>query len=243
MCAIFGYIARGKSTISSETLAAIVRGNVNRGPHAFGFAWIDQAGRLHCFKQCGRLTDHLGVLSMARGARMLVGHLRWATHGRPEENINNHPHPADGGWIVHNGVLRNYEQLVHEHDLCPVSACDSEALGLLIERSTADSLLRRCGQAVESAEGSLCMMGLWSRPGSLVVARRGNPLAVSDTPEGVYLATLPRGLPGRKVSMIADDSIRVFSRREGAINVRRMDLEPTATVGSLFDEDGNYAGG
>src|SRR5689334_17088742 len=131
MCAIFGFISRGKSTVSLESLARIVRGNVNRGPHAFGFAWITGDGRLHSFKQSGRLTDHLGVLNMTRGARMLIGHLRYATHGDPAANINNQPHPADGGWLVHNGVIRNYESLVTRHHLWTNSECDSEVLGLL----------------------------------------------------------------------------------------------------------------
>lgn len=242
MCAIFGFVARNKSTVSLERLAAMVRGNIGRGPHSFGFAWLDQAKRLHCFKQCGRFTDHLGVLAMASNASMLIGHLRWATHGEPSENINNHPHPSDGGWIVHNGVISNHRQIVRESGLRTVSDCDSEALGLAIEHAGSDSLLRRCGEAVESAEGSLCMMGLWSRPGAMIVARRGNPLSMSDTPDGIYLATLTKGLPSNPVTL-ADNSIRVIQRDAGAIKVRRMRLASSEATGSLMDDGGKYAGG
>ena len=73
---------------------------------------------------------------MARNARMLVGHCRWATHGDPRNNLNNHPHPADGGWIVHNGVVHNHEDLRRRVRPLAVTECDSEVLGLLIEAST-----------------------------------------------------------------------------------------------------------
>jgi hypothetical protein len=38
--------------------------------------------------------------------------------------INNHPHPADGGRIVHNGQVRDYRGLVEAFGLHPVSTCD-----------------------------------------------------------------------------------------------------------------------
>jgi glucosamine--fructose-6-phosphate aminotransferase (isomerizing) len=175
MCAIFGYIARKNAPVNIDTLAKIVRGNIHRGPHSFGFAWIDSDGRLRCFKQRGRLADQLGILSIARNARTFIGHLRFATHGSPEENINNHPHPADGGWFVHNGVIRNYESIIRRNGLFPVSECDSEVIGQMIECGDG-SLIHRCADAIEVTEGSLAMLGLWARPTQLIVARRGNPL-------------------------------------------------------------------
>lgn len=243
MCSIFGYIARGKSTVACDTLAKIVRANVSRGPHSFGLAWIDAIGRLHCYKQVGRMTDHLPLLAMVRGAKMLIGHLRYATHGEPAHNINNHPHPCDGGWIVHNGVIRNYADLVHDRGLLTNSDCDSEILGLMIEHSANDSLLRRCSASIEATDGGLAMMGLWSRPDTLIVARRGNPLHQSDTPDGVYLATLAPGLPGKPV-VLADDTVRRFTRKDGAIRVRKIAIDTQDQVaGALFDEDGTYRGG
>src|SRR4051794_19773954 len=149
MCGLFGFVSRDGGAVNLETLGRIAEITERRGPHAFGFAWIDQRGRLKCYKQTGRISDHLGLLAMARDARMLIGHCRYATQGSPEENINNHPHPADGGWLVHNGQIRNYDRLVDTLDLCPVSGCDSEVLGLLVERG-AGSLLDRCIAAVRT---------------------------------------------------------------------------------------------
>ncbi len=243
MCAIFGYVSRSKSGPSVKALASIASANINRGPHSFGFAWLDAAGRLRCYKQAGRLTDHLPLLAMLKDARMLIGHLRYATHGLPSDNINNHPHPADGGWLVHNGVIRNYERLLEREGLLPVSECDSEVLGLLLERSDGKSLVRRAAESVESTDGALAMLGLWSRPQTLIVARRGNPLQMSDTPDGIYLAT--SGLPGKSQSL-RDDTIRVFTRpTKGGVKCRTIKLnEPSETFSAgLYDEAGEYRGG
>jgi glucosamine 6-phosphate synthetase-like amidotransferase/phosphosugar isomerase protein len=249
MCAIFGFIAHSPTSptagVRLGALSAIVAANIARGPHSFGFAWIDRAGRLHRYKQCGRLTDTMGALALMRGARVLIGHLRFATHGEPNANINNHPHACDGGWLVHNGVITNYPQLVREHRLWTVSECDSEALGLLAEASPAPTILGRCVDAVEATAGGLAMMGLWSRPATLVVARRGNPLHWSSTKEGTYFATLAAGLPGAKVHSLPDHSASIHFRR-GATWVTRatqIERQEDASGWELFDRCGAYRGG
>lgn len=42
----------------------------------------------------------------------MVGHVRWATHGAPENNVNNHPVFHGNILGVHNGVLRNHEDIL-----------------------------------------------------------------------------------------------------------------------------------
>lgn len=243
MCAIFGFVSRSQQPPRLESLAAIVRANVVRGPHAFGFAWIDSAGRLRMFKQTGRMTDHLGALAMARDARMLVGHLRYATHGDYDNNLNNHPHPADGGWIVHNGIVHNYRQLVAERGLWPVSECDSEVLGLLIERG-AGSLRDRAARAVRATDGNLAMLGLWARPAVMIAARRGNPLHRADAGEGTYLATLAAGLPGR-ARPVEDDQVLQLTRWGGRVRTMTTALPRRAAARrfDLFCEPSLYRGG
>jgi glucosamine 6-phosphate synthetase-like amidotransferase/phosphosugar isomerase protein len=197
MCGVFGFVSYDGKGPALGTLQKVAAVTMRRGPHAFGLSWIDRKGRLHMFKKSGRIVDHLGLLAMASDARMLVGHCRYATHGSPADNLNNHPHPADGGWIVHNGVIANHEELAAEHDLYPVSECDSEVLGLLIGRGNG-SLADRCVGAVQEALGSpLVMLGLW-KPGRLVAVRAGNPLSVAKVRGGerYYLGSLPDRLPG-----------------------------------------------
>jgi glucosamine 6-phosphate synthetase-like amidotransferase/phosphosugar isomerase protein len=224
MCGVFGFVSRDCGNLNVELLARIAAVTERRGPHAFGFAWIDRRGRLKCYKQTGRITDHLGLLLLAADARMVIGHCRFATQGDPGDNINNHPHPADGGWIVHNGQVRHYRELVDVFDLYPVSRCDSEVLGLLIEQGKG-SVLDRCRAAVQTATppeepGSLfgapqplVLLGLWPRPDRLVAIRHGNPLHLGTTAQGYYLASLPDCLPG-KVVAVEDRTASLFTRKE-----------------------------
>jgi glucosamine 6-phosphate synthetase-like amidotransferase/phosphosugar isomerase protein len=230
MCGVFGFVSEDggrDGRVNLEVLRRIALVTERRGPHAFGFAWIDRRGRLKMYKQRGRIGQHLNLLSMAADARMLIGHCRFATQGSPDDNINNHPHPADGGWIVHNGQLPDYEGLVGEHDLYPVSACDSEVLGLLIEEGKGN-VLERCRTAVRVASPEpepepepdslfsgpqpLVLLGLWPRPDRLVAIRRGNPLHLGRvSAEGCYLASLADGLPGQ-VHLIQDGTACLFTR-------------------------------
>jgi len=222
MCGVFGFVSCDGKGPNLKTLEKIAAVTMTRGRHAFGFAWIDGLGRMKMFKQTGRIVDHMGLLAMAADARLLIGHCRYATHGDPASNLNNHPHPADGGWIVHNGVIGNYREIIDQHDLHPVTDCDSEVLGLMVENGIG-SLKRRCVDAVQAAEGGpLVMLGLW-KPGRLFALRSGNPLSLGLCDGRVYLGSLPEGLPGKILNVkdntgadITKDGARMFrfSRNE-----------------------------
>jgi glucosamine 6-phosphate synthetase-like amidotransferase/phosphosugar isomerase protein len=197
MCGVFGFAARKRDqVVSIKALEKIAAVTETRGPHAFGFAWIDSKGRLRCFKSEGRITNHLGVLAIAKDARMLIGHCRYATQGPPSENINNHPHPVDGGWFVHNGVIRNYWLRMQKYDLFPVSNCDSELIGLMFERQEGTNLQRLCEAIALVGNKPLVVLGLWKNPDQLIAVRDGNPLHLGVTSKGTYFGSLAADLPG-----------------------------------------------
>lgn len=198
MCAIFGFISHGPKP-SLDILGDIVHANICRGPHSFGFAWIDSLGRLRHYKQKGNLADRTNMpfLNLLADARMAIGHLRYFTHGSPDNNINNHPHACDGGWLVHNGVISNYGELLRRDDMWPVSDCDSETIGLLMELSAEKHLVDRArGALSEIKGGGFAAMGLWRHPRQMLAIRRGNPLHITDGREGLYMGSLAEGLPG-----------------------------------------------
>ena len=66
---------------------------------------------------------------------MVLGHVRWATHGNPKDNRNNHPHVCSGGryFLVHNGVISNHLDITDRYGLRLRSDCDSEILLRLVE--------------------------------------------------------------------------------------------------------------
>lgn len=214
MCGIFGFVSLDGSGPDLQRLRTIARVTERRGPHAFGFAWIDGRGRLRAFKQTGRITSHLSLLSMVSDARMMIGHCRFATHGAPENNLNNHPHPCDGGWLVHNGVIRHYDQLAFEFNLPRVTECDSEVLGLLIEELDGSLVSRVLEAAQLCSGGPLATMALWRAPQRLIaLTSGGQPLHVGQSKRGTYLASLAEGLPNPQ--HVEDGTALAFAYRNG----------------------------
>jgi glucosamine 6-phosphate synthetase-like amidotransferase/phosphosugar isomerase protein len=213
MCGIFGFVATDNSKYDLELLEHIAIDTERRGPHAFGFAWIDARNRLRMYKQPGRISENLSLLRMARDARMLIGHCRYATHGDPSNNLNNHPHASDGGWIVHNGVIGHHCEINEGHLLNPVTDCDSETLAMLIEEVDG-SLTDRVAYAInECATSPFAMMGLWRSPMRLVAGRMGNPLHWIRYDEGYYLASNASATPDRWV--VDDGTMLEFTHRGG----------------------------
>ena len=208
MCGIFGFITKTGDGPDLSSLKHIARETQRRGHHAFGLAWVAADGRLHASKRPGPATADLADLDRCAGACIVIGHCRWATHGTPDDNRNNHPHPAGRGWLVHNGVVLNRASLVQRYCLKPRTQCDSEVLGGLMARF-AGSLVTRAKHTVRLAEGPLALLGVWRAPPRLLIARQGNPLHFGEAHEGLYFGSLADGLPGR-VLPIADDHVRVL---------------------------------
>jgi glucosamine 6-phosphate synthetase-like amidotransferase/phosphosugar isomerase protein len=210
MCGVFGFVAKGDRAVDLTQLKRIARVTMRRGDHAFGFAWVDSRGRLKMFKSAGKIVDHLGLLDMARDARMLIGHCRYTTAGAEKYNINNHPHPVDGGWLVHNGMLPGWRSVRTERGWQTNSECDTELLGLAYEDADG-SPVERAAKAAELAEGwPLVTLSLWSRPRRLLAVKQGNPLCLGQEREGTYLASLSDDLPGDVVE-VADNRVLEFT--------------------------------
>lgn len=212
MCGLFGFVADENKMIDPKILRRVATNTMRRGPHSWGIAWVNPQGKLRMFKQTGRIVDDLGLLvSLAKDARMLIGHCRYATHGSPENNLNNHPHPCDGGWVVHNGQIKHYETIIDRFDLHPITECDSEVVGLMIE-SRKGTLLERVATTVSECRGGtpFSMMGLWKS--KFAVARENDqPLHIGEADGGYYLASLASGL--------VDDCWNVKKLKEGQVTV------------------------
>ncbi len=200
MCGIFGFITKNGHGPDPQRLREIARVTQRRGPHAFGMAWLGADNQIRTFKRPGPATDNLDDMDICRGAGIVLGHCRWATHGAPEQNANNHPHPAGRGWMVHNGVVVNHHLLRSCYGLETQTECDSEVLGLLMAKFPG-SILRRGVLTAGASDGALAILGVWRNPARMLVMRRGKPLHFGETRHGFYFASLPQGLPGRVYAM------------------------------------------
>lgn len=223
MCGIFGFVSSGSNGPSVCQLAQLANETERRGDHAFGFAWVDSNGRMRAYKQSGPISQNLYLLGRLADARMVIGHCRWATHGSIDDNTNNHPHPVDGGWLVHNGVIRHHASLVDRFDLTPTSQCDSEVLGLLIEHFSG-TMIERVSKTIRlTATAPLALLALWRNPQRLILARAGNPLFLSNVASGAWFASQTDGLPGRPLP-IPDCQGIAFGFRSGKQTARAFHL-------------------
>jgi glucosamine--fructose-6-phosphate aminotransferase (isomerizing) len=215
MCGLFGWMTKNESGPDLGRLRRIAIETQSRGNHAFGLAWLGADGRIRTFKRPGPATANLGDLDRVRDALIVVGHCRWATHGDPRDNRTNHPHRAGRGMICHNGVVANHVSLIRRSHLAPETECDSEVLGLLIARFSGP-LVQRAARAAEATDGKLAILGVWRKPARLLIVRRGNPLCVGETKDGLYFGSLSGELPGH-VRSIPDYEVSVIGFEHGRL--------------------------
>jgi predicted glutamine amidotransferase len=228
MCSIVGFIARQDSGPNLNRLKKVIRANHERGQDAHGMAWIDANGRFQVYKRPGAFRDNLDVLNMVQSARVVVCHLRKTTQGCHKDNINNHPHPCDSGWFIHNGSVSNYPELVTSWGVMPSSDCDSEVLGLITGRINRGKSFQWETAINDVAQtDALSVMAVYDRPARLIVARRGKPLSYHKASEGFYFASIGKTFP-RRGKTFKDNQIAEYAwtRNSGGNRVRTIKLVP-----------------
>ncbi len=197
MCGITGYIGGNKTT---DILIDGLKRLEYRGYDSCGIAVIDARNSLYLRRVSGRVgaLDKLVAAEPVKGARIGIGHTRWATHGVPSED-NAHPHTdcASQLVVVHNGIIENYLELKEQllfagHKF--KSETDTEVIAHLLEEKL--KTLHVQEKAVRSdmlepvffeafrrmladIKGSFALSVIWARcPHMLLAARMYSPLVV-----------------------------------------------------------------
>ncbi len=225
MCGIIGYIGNESAVpILIEGLKKLEY----RGYDSSGIAVL-QNGRLELRRAVGKLQNLESVLrSDTLTGTMGIGHVRWATHGRPSEE-NAHPHRAGSVVVVHNGIIENYAAL--KKDLMArgrvfLSETDTEVIAHLIDSiaATGTGLEEAVREAARHLEGAYAVAVIDERTPDIVVgARKGSPLVVGLGQGEFFLASdIPAILHRtRDVLFLNDDEMAVLS----AEGVRITDLK------------------
>ena len=129
---------------------------------------------------------------MAPTSTVAALHTRYATKGDPADNGNNHPFVLPGISLVHNGVLRNDDELFAELGVARTAPghTDSEAIAALLAYGDHDHPT----DALERIDGDAAVAWIETdRPRTLHLARvTGRPLAIGFTPGGsaVFASTV-----------------------------------------------------
>lgn len=117
MCRLFG-ISYGDTPerLSTGQIARILfPALTSGGPHAFGWMQNTDGGEVDIRKYVGRADTPSAldkVCGIRRECKWFVGHTRFATHGDPADVRNDHPIRHGNIIGVHNGVLRNHDDIL-----------------------------------------------------------------------------------------------------------------------------------
>ena len=223
MCGIVGYIGKQNAV---PILLEGLRKLEYRGYDSAGIAIIDEAG-LSVTKREGRLDVLQGELgSDLSSSNIGIGHVRWATHGRPCDK-NSHPHQDCTGKfaVVHNGIIENYIQLANElsakgHSFS--SDTDTEVFAHLVEELYEGDLVDAVSKAEEKVEGSYAIVVMTElEPGKLVAVRKNSPLIVglgdgeyfvaSDIPAVLNYTRNIQIIKDGEMVVLTEDGVKIFN--------------------------------
>ena len=224
MCGIVGYV--GERSVVPVLIEGL-RKLEYRGYDSAGIAVIDD-GDVSVLRAEGKLANLEKKLeSEPLEGNFGLGHTRWATHGKPNEN-NAHPHRDCTGKVVviHNGIIENFlslkQSLISEgHEF--KTETDTEVVAHLIERELKkkNDFVEAVKAMLKQIEGHYALVMLSSdNPGVIVAARQGPPLVVgvgkdenivaSDvTPLLVYTRDILY-LDDGEYAIVKKDSVSIF---------------------------------
>ena len=247
MCGIVGYAGE-------KDVADILTGGLSsleyRGYDSSGVAVIAD-GKTKVYKAEGKLQNLKDLLASKKeeikGSNVGIGHIRWATHGVPNE-VNAHPHTSNCGKlaVVHNGIIENFKELreMLESKGCVFkSETDTETVAHLVNLKYEEvkDLKKAVNLAVKELEGAyaLCIIHQ-DVPNTIIATRRNAPLligvgegenfAASDVPAIIEHTKRAIYLDDNQIAVLTPKTIDLFDENDNKINpkIELLPWEPIA---------------
>ncbi|HKC33718.1 MAG TPA: glutamine--fructose-6-phosphate aminotransferase, partial [Xanthobacteraceae bacterium] len=222
MCGIIGIL--GRQPVAPLMVDALKRLEY-RGYDSAGVATLEKGhlARRRAEGKLKNLEQRLGREPLA--GTIGIGHTRWATHGRPNEN-NAHPHATDRVAVVHNGIIENFNELRHELTAGGATfstETDTEVIAHLVtsELQKGHKPIEAVAAALPRLKGAFALAFLFEGEENLLVgARRGSPLAVGYGDGEMYLGSDAIALAPftNTISYLEDGDSAVL--RRGGVEVR-----------------------
>jgi len=199
MCGIVGYI--GKNKIKNILLEGL--GELEyRGYDSAGIAVL-QEDNFSIYKAVGKLENLRNKTEdfHPEGFSIGIGHTRWATHGKPTE-LNAHPHVGENSYVVHNGIIENYQELklrLQAEGFNFLSQTDTEVIVHLFEshlRNLKDPL-KAFRAALDELEGAYAVLLITkSAPDTIFFAKHGSPMLIGVSGDEKHFASSDTPLIG-----------------------------------------------
>jgi len=191
MCGIVGIL--GRAPVAEQLLDSLKRLEY-RGYDSAGVSTLegDHLDRRRAEGKLKNLEAKLRASPLS--GHTGIGHTRWATHGKPNEN-NAHPHATARVAVVHNGIIENFRELRQELEKNGAvfkTETDTEIVLHLV-----DGYLARGINPVEAVKASLSQLRgafalgiIFASDDDLMIgARNGPPLAIGHGDGEMYLGS------------------------------------------------------
>lgn len=247
MCGIVGYVGnREVAEVLTNGLSCLEY----RGYDSSGVAVLAD-GKTKIYKAEGKLQNLKDLLATKgdeiKTANVGIGHIRWATHGVPNE-INAHPHTCNCGKLalVHNGIIENFaeikEELIKKGSIFK-SETDTEVVAHLVAHMYAEKkdLKEAVRLACKRLEGAYAICVIHQDvPNTIIATRRNAPLligvgegenfAASDVPAVISYTKKAIYLAENQVAVLKPDSIELFDADNNKIEpkIELLPWEPIA---------------
>jgi glucosamine--fructose-6-phosphate aminotransferase (isomerizing) len=247
MCGIVGYIGkREKKEILLDGLQELEY----RGYDSAGIAVIEGKS-LHNFKAVGKLTNLRNKTQnfTSEGFGAAIGHTRWATHGKPTE-LNAHPHLGKYSYVVHNGIIENYQELKKELAQAGVtflSQTDTETIVHLFEQAfdasgDAFGSFQKTIARLEGAYATLLVSEADTE--TIFFAKNGSPMLIGFDGDEIYFASSDTPIIGRAKEVYYLEDGEYGYVKDGTVHLydangqKDFATQPLATDKALAQKDG-----
>jgi glucosamine--fructose-6-phosphate aminotransferase (isomerizing) len=223
MCGIVGYV--GPRPATSIVVDGLQRLEY-RGYDSAGIAVL-HGGHVHVRRDAGKLSNLITLLAQQPiDGNLALGHTRWATHGKPNQQ-NAHPHSDASGEIVvvQNGIVENYRELresLQAEGIVFRSETDTEVIVhlLALNYSAAGGLAEAVRKTMGYLKGPSAIVAMTSRePDRLVAARLGNAGGVAvglGDDESFIASDIPAILEHTRRMIFLEDGQFAVVTRDGA---------------------------
>lgn len=250
MCGIVGYIG---DRHAGQILLTGLKRLEYRGYDSAGVVTLNDRGVATLLREKGKVAELEKKVALHKtGDTIGIGHTRWATHGAPSKR-NAHPHAVGDVYLVHNGIIENYQDIKQEllkHDYDFKSDTDTEVLAALVDYlyRDADTLLDAVSGALKMVVGAygIAVVSV-KNPNEVVVARKGSPLIVGVGDNETFIASDASALVGYtdQVIYLHDGEMGVCTRGDVqlydidansvAVNVEKLELDLQSIQKKGFD--------
>ena len=236
MCGIVGYLGpKEKKEILLDGLQELEY----RGYDSAGIAVIE-GKELNNYKAIGKLANlrEKTKTFTSDGFGISIGHTRWATHGKPTE-LNAHPHLGDYSYVVHNGIIENYQVLKEELQADGInflSQTDTETIVHLFEKNNknASSAFTAFEQTIQRLDGAYATLLITeSEPDTIFFAKNGSPMLIGFDGDDVYFASSDTPIIGKATEVYYLEDGEYGYAKKGEVKLFDANGEKSFTIQAL----------